>query len=163
MLVALLLVLFLLLVFIMVSLATLSGNAMTITDPACSHNSWQVHPPATAAAESLPIPNNPPLPRSLSVRGTPQSPGSNFSFCPYELSRVFSTGNGPAEPIQDKGGDNDCIITNYIPHAKECTIVTISNSKGLKATMTTPLVKKLAQGHMGILQQKLLLSKDPFT
>ena len=37
--------------------------------------------------------------------------------------------DGPAEPIQDIGDDNDCIITNYIPPTKEYTTVTIGNSK----------------------------------
>ena len=40
----------------------------------------------------------------------------------------------------------------------------IGNPKGLNATMPTHLVKELlAQGHMGYLQSKVLLSKDPFT
>ena len=72
--------------------------------------------------------------------------------------------DGTAEPITDKGDDNDCIITNYFPPTKEYNTVAIGNSKGLKAIMPTPLVRKLlAQGHMGILQPKIYLSKHPFT
>ena len=71
---------------------------------------------------------------------------------------------GPGKLIPDKGDDNNCIITSYIPPTEEYTTVAIGNSKGLKATMPTPVVTKLlAQGHIGILQPKVLLSKDPFT
>ena len=49
----------------------------------------------------------------------------------------------PVEPIPDKEGNNHCIITNYIPPTKEYTAVIIGNSKGLKATIPTSLVKKL--------------------
>ena len=49
--------------------------------------------------------------------------------------------DGPAEHIPDKGDDNDCIITNYIPPTKEYTTVVIGNSKGLKAKIPTPLAK----------------------
>ena len=131
----------------------------------------QVHLPATTAADSLPIPIRTPIPNNA-----PSAPGDFQSevpchpqgiippSTPMNTQESLSQVDGPSESIPDKGDDNDCIITIYISPTKDYTTVAIGNSKWLKATMPTLLVKKLlAQGHMGILQPKVLLSKDPFT
>ena len=46
------------------------------------------------------------------------------------IQESFPQVDGTAEPIPDKGDDNDCIINNYIPPTKEYTTVAIGNSKG---------------------------------
>ena len=70
--------------------------------------------------------------------------------------------NGPAEPIPDRG-TIITVLSLIIFLPQEYTTVAISNSKGVKATMPTPLAMKLlAQGHMGIFQPEILLPKDPF-
>ena len=96
MLVPLLLVLFLLLVCIVVNLATLSGNAMIITDPAVPILHMYTHLQLLLPIHYLFLTGHPFLatslcPRSLSIRGTPQSLGSNSSFYSHEHSRVCST------------------------------------------------------------------------
>ena len=136
----------------------------------CSPSSLQVHPP-TPAVDSLLIPNRTPIPSNpSSASGHFQSEVSHNPQTVLPLSTPMNTQksvpqvNGPAEPIPEKGDDNNCIITDYISPTKKYTTVAVGYSKGLKATMPTPLVKNLlAQGHMGILQPKLLLPKDHFT
>ena len=76
MLVPLFLVLFLLLVFIVVNLATLSGNAMIITDPGLPILYRYIHLQLLLLIHCLLLTGHPflavpPCPRSLSIRGTP--------------------------------------------------------------------------------------------
>ena len=75
--------------------------------------------------------------------------------------------DGPAEPLPDVGAedndDEDCIITDYSPLTRQYTILDMSNSKGLKAILPTTLANKLvAEGQVGTLKLKVLLSKHPF-
>ena len=100
MLVPLLLVPFILLVFIVLNLAILSGNAMTITDPALLllHGSTHLQLLLLIHHQFItghPLLASPPLPQVISIRGTQQSPGSNSSCYPYEHLRGCSTGQWP--------------------------------------------------------------------
>ena len=81
----------------------------------CSPNSSQVHPPATVAADSLPISNRTSIPRN-----PPSAPGHFQSEVPHNPQGVIppSTPLNTQELISGKGDDNNCIITAYIPPQK---------------------------------------------
>ena len=75
--------------------------------------------------------------------------------------------DGPTEPTPNNGDecndDEDCIITDYSPPTRQYTTPDISNSKGLKATLSTTLANNLVdEGHVGALKPKILLSKHHF-
>ena len=80
-----------------------------------------------------------------------------------DTQKSVSQVNCPAEPIPDKGDDNDCIITNYIPPTKEYTTVAIGNSKDVKSyNANTTGQETVGSGSYGDSATKRTLVKRSF-
>ena len=102
-------------VFIVVNLATLSGNAMTITNPALPILCRYTHLQLLLMMYCLFITGHPflvipLLPQVTFNQRYPAIPSELFLLLlPWALKSLFHRLTHP-----DKGDDNDCIITNFI-------------------------------------------------
>ena len=163
-LVPLFLVLFLLPVFTVVSLAILSGNAMISTDPAVPilhrytylqllliYCLFLTGHPFLAISPSAPGHFQSDISCNLQEKIPPATPMTNKESVPQI--------NGPAEPVPDKGDNNDCIITDYIPPTR----VHYSGNRYFKRVKSYNAniigQETVVQGHMGYCNKKYSYQK----